>query len=78
MWSGLVTTWHGVVTNFDPEKSELYIIFSGLPMLLFTMNDKEQEKETKKIPLSQITGSAPGKFAVLQHDFANNANIWYI
>lgn len=78
MWSGILTTWHGVVTNYDKESQELYVIFSGLPMLLFTMDDKEQQKETKKIPLGQITGSTPGKYAVLQHDFANNANIWYI
>ncbi len=66
------------MTNYDKQTNEVYIIFSGLPLLLFTMTEKEQEKETKKLPLDQITGSAPGKFSVMQHDFANNANIWYI
>jgi len=42
------------------------------------MDGVEQIKETKKITLSKLTGSAPGKFSAMQHDFKNNAIIWYI
>lgn len=78
MWSGILTTWHGIVTNYDKNTGEIYIIFSGLPMLLFTMTDSEQIKETKKLKLSDLVGSSPGKFSAMQHDFKNNAIIWYI
>lgn len=78
VWSGILTTWHGIVTNYDKNTNELYVIFSGLPILLFTMDGVEQIKETKKITLSKLTGSAPGKFSAMQHDFKNNAIIWYI
>lgn len=78
IWTGWFTTWHGVVTNYDEEAREVSIIFSGVPFVLFTLADDEQEKETRKIKLSQIRAAAHGKWAIQQHDYTRNANIWYI
>jgi hypothetical protein len=78
IWSGWLTTWHGVVTNYDDEAKELSIIFSGIPFILFTMDQDEQEKEIRKIKLSYIRGSSHGTWAVMQHDYSRNTNIWYI
>jgi hypothetical protein len=78
VWSGWFTTWHGVVTNYDAEKEEVSAIFSGIPFVLFTLNDEEQQSETRIIKLSKICSASHGKWAVLQHDHANNTNIWYI
>lgn len=78
VWSGWFTTWHGVVTNYDPETDELYIIFSTVPFILFTMNDDEQTKETQRIKLSQIKSASHGTYAIQQHDYTRNTNIWYL
>ena len=67
-----------MVSNFDTETNELSIIFSGVPFILFTLDGDEQEKETKKIKLGKIRGANHGTFAVLQHDYSRNANIWYL
>ncbi len=78
VWSGWLTTWHGVVSNYDPKTDELYIIFAGVPVLLFTMGDKEQEKETKKIKLSTIKNATQGSYAIQQHDKLRNTVTWYV
>jgi len=76
IWSGWLTTWHGVVANNDGD--DLYVIFSNIPYLLFTLEAHEQERETRKMKLSAIRGAAHGTFAVLQHDHTRNTNIWYL
>ncbi len=78
VWSGWFTTWHGVVSNFDPKTNELYIIFAGVPLLLFTMGEDEQKKETNKIKLSKIKNASQGSWAIQQHDRTHNAIVWYI
>ena len=78
VWSKWFTCWHGVVKFFDDRSDELHIIFAGVPFLLFTMTEAEQEKDTTKIKLSELRGAKNGKFAILQHDHQANANIWYI
>ncbi len=78
VWSGWFSTWHGLVTNYDIEKEELYIVFAGVPFLLFMMGDTELEKETKKIKTDDIKRASNGKYAIQQHDQTNNAIIWYI
>lgn len=78
VWTGWLTTWHGVVTNYFAEEGQLNVIFSTLPFLLFTMDDAEQEKETRILNLSKVRNSANGVFSVCQFDRANNTPIWYI
>ena len=78
VWTGWLTTWHGIVTNYDKDTNELYVIFSNIPYLLFTMPDSEQVKETLKIKLDKILSSNPGTYAILQHSHNHNVNIWYI
>jgi len=78
VWSGWFITWHGVVSNYDLKTEELYIIFAGVPFLLFTMDEEEQKRETKKIKLSKIKNASQGNWAIQQHDHARNAVIWYI
>lgn len=78
VWAGLITTWHGVVTNYDEETGELAIIFAGLPFLLFTMKEHEQEREIRKIKLSKIQAASHGTFAIHKHDYTRNATVWFI
>ncbi len=78
IWSGWFATWHGLVVDFDAEFQQVSIIFAGLPYLLFTLSDEEQEKETKKIPLTRIQNASRGAWAVMRHEEAKGLNVWYI
>lgn len=78
VWSKWFSTWHGVVKYHDLEKGEIHIIFAGVPFLLFTMTDGEQEAETRKIKLSEIRSAKQGKYAIQQQDKEANTGIWYI
>jgi len=78
VWSGWFTTWHGLVVNYDKRADELYILFAGVPFLLFTMNESEQEKETRKLRLADVKAAANGKYAIQQHRPEQNAIVWYI
>jgi hypothetical protein len=78
VWAGLLSTWHGTVSNYDKDTDELHVIFAGLPFLLFTMTNEEMEKETRKIKMNKIRVASKGTWAILQHDYTKNASIWYI
>ena len=78
VWSGWLTTWHGIVSFYDEDTDELHVIFAGVPFLLFTMNDGEMKTETKKMSLSKIRSAPKGIWAIQQHDYTKNASIWYI
>lgn len=79
VWSRWFSTWHGVVKFYDKDTGELQVIFAGVPFLLFTMTDEEQEAETYKIKLLEIRSAKQGKYAIQQQDQqAANAGIWYI
>jgi hypothetical protein len=78
VWSGWFSTWHGVVINYDQAEDEISVIFSGVPFLLFTMDEAAQKKDTKKLKLDKVRKAGNGKFAIQRHDEAQNARIWYI
>lgn len=76
VWAGWFSQWHGVVSTVDNDI--LSVIFSGLPLVLFTLTDQEQAHETYQLAVSQIRTARAGSFAVMQHDYTQNASIWYI
>ena len=78
VWSRWFSCWHGIVKFYDNNIDEVHIIFAGVPFLLFTMSEQQQDAETKKIKLSELRDSKNGKYAILRHDPNANANIWYI
>lgn len=78
VWTGFITTWHGVVSSFNKDTNELNIIFSCVPFLLFTMPEEDQIKETKSIKLGDIKNAPNGKFAIQQYSKQHNTTIWYI
>ena len=78
VWSKWFTTWHGLIVNYDHETDELHIVVSGVPCILLTMPEEKQTKETIKVKLSDVKTAANGKFAILQHETSQNANVWYI
>lgn len=78
VWSRWFSTWHGVVKNYNNDSRELYVIFAGIPFLLFTMKEREQESETYIIKLSDIHNARNGKYAIQQQDKDTRTNIWYI
>lgn len=76
--AGWINSDVGIVGSYDKKTDELYIIFSSLPLLLFTMAPEEQDKRTEKIRLGSIKDATKGKWAIQQHDKAHNATVWYI
>lgn len=77
VWSKWVSTWHGVVVDFDGENG-LQVIFGGMPFLLFTMSEEVQKKETRTIKLTDIKRAGNGKYAIQQFDEKASRSVWYI
>jgi len=78
VWSKWFTTWHGLIINYDQTNDDVYIVMSGVPYLLFTMNSTQFEKETISIKLTDIKRAPNGKYAIQHHDQNQNTIIWYI
>lgn len=78
VWSGWITTWHGFVSAYDAKTDELLVIFAGVPYLLLTMDLTAQDRETRRLKLSEIKDAVNGKFAIQQFDPRQNTIIWYI
>lgn len=78
VWSKLFTTWHGLVVNYDHDTDELSVVVSGVPFLLLMMSEEDQAKEMIKVKLSDVKKAKNGKFAILQHETNQNANVWYV
>lgn len=78
VWTGWLSTWHGLVTDFDEATGDVSVIFAGMPYLLFTLTPEEQVRETRKLKLSAIHAARHGTFAVNEHDHTRNASIWYV
>ena len=78
LWAGWFSCWTGVVSGYDEKTGDLSLIFGGLPFLLFTMEEREHERNTTRLSLSQIRRARPGTFSIIQHDTARNTNIWYV
>lgn len=77
VWSGWLSTWHGIVTGYAADTDELMCVFAGVPYLLMILDQDEYDKETTKLLLSDIRSAVNGKFAILQQD-SSNAPVWYI
>ena len=71
---GWLTHWFGVINAIDG--GSLSIIKAGLPVLLFSMDDAEMQKNTVILGINTIMRSRGGKFAVMQT--INGSNVWYI
>ncbi len=79
IWSGWWSTWHGIVSRFDPTDEIVSVIFANLPAILFRMGSKEQTKETFHLDLDKIrTPTFLTSFAVHQYDKQRNSSIWYV
>lgn len=78
IWAGWFKTWYGVVGSIDASGQSLTVIWEALPMLLFTLTDEEQQKNTKPLLLGDLLTAKPGKFSVMKHDAEHNASIWFI
>lgn len=78
IWSGMLTTWHGIIVEYDIEKNQIVIIFEGTPYLLFTSDDKKMNKNSYRMDLSKIKGSVRGKFSIMKHVKEQNAVVWYV
>lgn len=71
IYHGLIfSKWYGIINGINGGK--ITIIYSGLPILLFTMDQDEMSKKTLSIFSDKVKKSAPGKYSVLQD------GIWYI
>lgn len=78
IWCGWISTWIGVVSNYDVKTDDVYIIFSCVPAVLFTLEVNEQQQNTRVIKLSKIKSSFTGTFAVQKHNYEKNTNVWYL
>jgi hypothetical protein len=77
VWSRWFSAWHGIVVDHDGS-DELQVIWGGVPYLLFTMSQEEQQKETKSVSLSKIKRSGNGIYAIQQFDPKASRCVWYI
>ena len=78
IWSKWFTTWYGVVSHYDIEADEIYVIFEGLPFLLFTISNDQQGKLTYKIKLSDIRNAKNGQYSILQQDSSTKEGVWFV
>ena len=78
IWTGIITTWCGIVTNYDKTSNSLSVIYNGVPFVLFTLSPEEQIKETQTVKLEDLKNAPKGKYAIQQRDHTNNTTIWYI
>ncbi len=76
IWSGIFSTWVGII--MEQRDGMLEIVFGGLPVLLVTMGQQEQDKNTYKVPREKISSSIGGTWAILQHNKQKNVNVWYV
>jgi hypothetical protein len=76
IWARWFSTWHGLVVGYDKNTDEISVIFAGLPFLLFTMDESDHAKETRKIKLGDIRRASNGKFAIQTIEGTNA--VWYI
>lgn len=76
IWHGWMQHWFGIVAGVNQSDDKIYIIKSGLPLLLVGMNPAEVEKNKVEINLSNILTSTGGKYATLQT--INNTHVWYV
>lgn len=77
VWSGWITTWHGIIVGYDRETDDLICVFSGVPYLLMTLNPNDYDKETRRLKLTNIRNAGNGKFAILQKA-DNQQPVWFI
>jgi len=75
IWHGWINHWFGIVSAAPPSGT-LYVITSGLPIALFTMNPSKVEKATKKIDAHDIKSSRHGEWAILQT--GKGKTVWYV
>ena len=67
---GWFTHYYGIINGMQENK--LHIIKAGLPILLFTMKDKNREQNQMEIYLDDILHSKGGKYTIKQGD------IWFV
>ena len=70
IWHGWFTHWYGIISGIDQETQKLSIVKAGMPLLLFSMEQDEMDKNIEAISLSKITKSR-GAYAIQQN------GIWF-
>ena len=76
LWSGWFSCWIGVVSDCSKNLEQISVVFAGLPILLFQMDESDQPRNTRILQLSQIRKARNGTFSILQQ--INNVNVWYV
>lgn len=76
VWHGWIQHWFGIVAGVNPSEDKIYIVKSGLPLLLVGMSPPEIENNKTELSLSSILSSTGGKYAALQT--VNNTLVWYV
>lgn len=78
IWAGWLTTWIGVVSDFDRDTNTLQIVFNGVPYVLFTLRPEEYVQHMRKISMTDIRGATKGVWAIQKHDTQRNTVVWYV
>ena len=76
IWHGWFQHWFGVVSSINADGT-VTVTKAGIPVLLFTMDELEQQKNKATIAVSAVNRSRGGKYAVMQ-TLPGSANVWYI
>ena len=70
IYHGWFNKWYGVVAEVN--KSTIIMRHEGLPLLLASMRQDEQEEKKIEKRISEVRSSRGGKYAVLQD------KVWFI
>jgi len=67
---GYISNEYGVISGINETNQSIRVITSGMPLLLFNLDQEEQEKNSKTIKISKIINSK-ATYTICQQ------NIWY-
>lgn len=79
VWAGWFNTWYGIVTAVAEDGLTIEVTFEKLPVLLLTQTPDEidSNKRNRVLPVYRLRGERTGTWAVLKHDQAKNASVWF-
>lgn len=71
VWHGWFTHWYGIVSGVEADSGRLKVVKAGMPILLFSMDPNDMDKNLEIITLNKIRRSR-GAYAVQQ------SGIWFV
>jgi hypothetical protein len=71
----LLTHWFGIISQLNQDNT-IVVTKAGLPSLLLTMNNNQQEKSKLILDMADIVNSKGGKYAAIK--CIQNQPVWFV